>query len=94
MEKHRDMEGERGKAMDTNTGGSPGYQSQSQQPGNSPSEEVRGHWTPTGAEPMDQWMDGLFEIRIWDKITVEVMLLSNLIGCYTFEIDTTKALDS
>jgi len=19
---------------------------------------VRGHWTPTGVEPMDQWMDG------------------------------------
>ena len=30
MEKHLDMEGEREKAMDTNTGGSPGYLSQSQ----------------------------------------------------------------
>jgi len=29
MEKHRDMEGEEEKAMDSNTGGSPGYQSQS-----------------------------------------------------------------
>src|SRR6218665_1980549 len=26
-------------------------------PGNSPSEEVRGHWTPMGAEPMEQWID-------------------------------------
>jgi len=47
----------KGKAMDTNTGKSPGYQSQSQLPGNLPSEEVRGHWTPTGAETMEQWMD-------------------------------------
>jgi len=30
MEKQGDMEGEMGKAMDTNTGGSPGYLSQSQ----------------------------------------------------------------
>ena len=29
MEKNRDLEGNREKAMDTNTGGSPGYQSQS-----------------------------------------------------------------
>jgi len=42
--------------LDTNTGESPGYQSQSHLHGNSPSEEVRGHWTPTGAEPMEQWM--------------------------------------
>jgi len=39
--------------MDTNTGSSPGYQSQSQQPENSPSEEVMGHWTPTGCGPKD-----------------------------------------
>src|SRR6218665_166183 len=38
--------------MDTNTDGCPGYLSLSQQPGNSPSEEVRGHWTPTGCGPM------------------------------------------
>ena len=55
--------------METNTGECPGYifQSQSQQRGNSPCEEVRGegegtlsHWTPTctGAEPTEQWMDG------------------------------------
>ena len=31
----------------------------SPQPGNSPSEEVKGHWTPMGAEPMEQWMDGM-----------------------------------
>jgi len=43
MEKQRNLEGEGEKAMDSNTGGSPGYQSQSQLPGNSPSEEVRGH---------------------------------------------------
>ena len=42
------------RAMNTNTGESPGHQSQSQKPRNSPSEEVRGHWTLTGAEPMDQ----------------------------------------
>jgi len=23
-----------------------------------PSEEVKGHWMPTGAEPMERWMDG------------------------------------
>ena len=39
--------------MDTNTGESPGCQSQSQQLGNSPSEEEMGHWTPTGIEPKD-----------------------------------------
>jgi len=38
----------KGKAMDTNMGESTGYQSQSQLPGNSPSEEVRGHWTSDG----------------------------------------------
>ena len=38
--------------MDTNTGESPGHQSQSQL-GNSPSEEEMGHWTPTGIEPTD-----------------------------------------
>ena len=37
--------------MDTNTGESPGHQSQSQQLGNSPSEKEMGHWTPTGIEP-------------------------------------------
>ena len=36
--------------MDTNTGESPGHQSQSQQLGNSPSEEEMGHWAPTGVE--------------------------------------------
>src|SRR6218665_916021 len=44
--------------MDTNTGESPGYQSQSLWPRNSPSEEVRGHWVPTGAELMERWTDG------------------------------------
>ena len=39
--------------MDTNTGESPGHQSQSQQLGNSPSEEEMGHWTLTGIEPTD-----------------------------------------
>ena len=39
--------------MDTNKGESPGHQSQSQQLGNSPSEEEMSHWTPTGIEPMD-----------------------------------------
>jgi len=37
--------------MDTYTGGSPVYLSQSQLPGNSPSEEVIGHWTPMGCGP-------------------------------------------
>jgi len=39
--------------MDTNMGGSPGCLSQPQWPGNSPSEEVRGHWTPTSCGPKD-----------------------------------------
>ena len=53
MEKHRDMEGHGEKAMDTNTGGSPGYLSHS-----IPiawkltlvTYSVEGivHWTPTG----------------------------------------------
>ena len=43
----------KGRAMDTNTGESPGHQSQSQQLGNSPREEEMGHWTPTGVEPKD-----------------------------------------
>src|SRR6218665_1730662 len=47
-----------GRTMATNTGDSPGYQSQSLEPRNSPSEEVRGHWAPTGAEPMERWMHG------------------------------------
>ena len=37
--------------MDTNTGESPGHQSQSQRLGNSPSEEEMGYWTNTGIEP-------------------------------------------
>ena len=45
----------KGKAMDTNTGEGPGYHSQSH---SLETHLVRGHWTPTGAEPMDQWMDG------------------------------------
>jgi len=32
-----------------------------QWPRNSPSEEVRGNWTHTDAEPMGQWMDGWME---------------------------------
>ena len=47
----------KGKAMDTNTGESPGYHSLSQSPRNSPSEEVTRYWTPTGTEPMDQWVE-------------------------------------
>ena len=39
--------------MDTNTGESPGHQSQSQKLGNSSSEEEMGHWTLTGVEPRD-----------------------------------------
>ena len=39
--------------MDTNTGENPGHLSQSQQLGNSSSEEEMGHWTPTGIEPTD-----------------------------------------
>ena len=38
--------------MDTNTGESPGHQSQSQQLGNPPSEEEMGHF-PMGIEPSD-----------------------------------------
>src|SRR6218665_641977 len=43
----------KGRVMDTNTGESPGHQSQSQKLGNSPSEEEMGHWTLTGVEPRD-----------------------------------------
>ena len=43
----------KGRAMDTNTGESPGHQSQSQYVGKSPNEEEMGHWTPTGIEPTD-----------------------------------------
>ena len=39
--------------MDTNTGESPGHQSQSLQLENSPSEEEMVHWIPTGVEPKD-----------------------------------------
>src|SRR6218665_2616440 len=47
----------KGKVMNTNTGGSPGYQNQSN------SLEIHlvrkwvGPWTPTGTEPMDQWKE-------------------------------------
>ena len=43
--------------MDTNTGESPGHQSQSQQLENSSSEVEMGHWTPTGVEPKDYDVD-------------------------------------
>src|SRR6218665_1968357 len=43
----------KGRAMDTNTGESPGHQSLSHRLGNSPSEEEMGHWTPMGVEPKD-----------------------------------------
>jgi len=42
----------KGKAMDTNTGGSPGTRASRIAYRNSPSEEVK---------PMDQWMDGFRE---------------------------------
>jgi len=41
--------------MDTNTGSSSGYQGQ---PISLETHLVRRHWTPTGAEPTDRWMDG------------------------------------
>ena len=41
----------KGSTMDTNTDESPGHQSQTQQLGNSHSEEEMGHWTPMGVEP-------------------------------------------
>ena len=50
--KHRDMEGE-GKGDRHQHGQKPRIPAW-----NSPSEEVMEHWTPTGAEPMEQWMDG------------------------------------
>src|SRR6218665_3057694 len=52
MGKHRDMEGE-ANSDGHQHGGSPGYQSQSQVAWNSPSEEVKGHWTPKGCGPKD-----------------------------------------
>src|SRR6218665_2890151 len=51
---------------------------------NSPSEEVMEHWTPTGAEPMEQWMDGInteihtFIIYITDRFSSQ--LLTSLRG--------------
>jgi len=54
MEKLRDMEDKKGKMMDTNTGGSPGYQSQ---PNSLETNLVRGHWTRRW---MDGWMDGVY----------------------------------
>ena len=52
--------------MDANTGESPGHQSQSQQLGNSPSEEEIGHWTPTGIEPTDYDDDDIFITQFMD----------------------------
>src|SRR6218665_1565319 len=49
--KHRDMEGE-GKGDGHQHGRKPRI---SLWPRNSPSEEVRGHWDPRGAEPMERW---------------------------------------
>ena len=46
----------KGKAMNTNTGGSPGYQNQSNSLEIHLVRKWGGHWTPTGTEPMDQWM--------------------------------------
>ena len=46
--------------METNPGDNPGYQSQPNR--NSPGEEVRGHWTPTDVEPMEQWMEWTLNI--------------------------------
>src|SRR6218665_773250 len=46
------MEGE-GKGDGHQYGESPGYQSESQYLGNSPSEKEMGHWTPMAIEPMD-----------------------------------------
>ena len=52
MEKHQDMEGE-GKG----NGHQHGQKPRIPEPVSIASEEVKGHWTPTGAEPMEQWMD-------------------------------------
>src|SRR6218665_3821884 len=57
--------------MDTNTGESPGHQSQSQKLGNSSSEEEMGHWTLTGVEPRDYDDD--------DVVTIMLLLLLFLI---------------
>ena len=50
--------------MDTNTGESPGHQSQSHYLENSPSEEEMGYWTPTGVEPKDYDNDDDDELKI------------------------------
>jgi len=57
MEKHRDMEG-KGKGNGHQHGRMPRIPELAQWPRNVPSEEARGHWTPTGAEPMKLWMGG------------------------------------
>ena len=55
MAKHRDMEG-KGKGDGHQHGLQPMIPEPAQYPRNLPSE---GHWAPTGAETMDQWMDGI-----------------------------------
>ena len=67
--------------MDTNTGESPGHQSQSQWLGNSPSEEEMGHWTLTGIEPTD-YNDG--DERI---VYSECNKHCNLSVCYIIYIE-------
>ena len=57
MEKHQDMEG-KGKCDGNQHVRKPRIPEPVLIVWNSPSEEVRGQWTPTGAEPMEQWMDG------------------------------------
>ena len=72
--------------MDTNTGESPGHQSQSQQLGNSPSEEAMGHWTPTGIEPM-VYDDDDDSLQI---ILTSVLALISYVNClfFTFTQET------
>jgi len=56
----------KGKAIDTNTSDILEYQSQSYRPiaWKLPNEEMRRHWTPTGAEPWSNgWMDGLNHLQ-------------------------------
>ena len=71
--------------MDTNTGESPGHQSQSQQLGNSPSEEEMVHWTPTGIEPMVYDDDDDSYVIILSFVIALFLLTSKLLleGRYT-----------
>jgi len=51
---------------------------------------VRGHWAPTGTEPMDQWMDGWMDEEFTDRFNsndYKVKLASETETC-SFKVNT------